>query len=204
MADYMSAHIVIGGKLSENKLDEFCSLILELHADFFDGALADKDYVRLCSEQKKSMFLADFQARYGEFEVLKKFCMDNNLCFKRQGSPKDEYEGEIRFFSPDTGDFRFGATDNGDPYLKLSELETYKKKGLTLQEVIDTIKRCYSIVSAFELTENPLDLIELIANSYYWTCPKCDNANEEIRTNDFVNCRKCKKRYQVVKYFCMQ
>ena len=204
MVDYMSAHIVIGGKLSENKINEFCSLISGLHADDFDGALADKKYIRLCSEQKKAVFLADFQARYGEFEALEKFCINNNLCFKRQGSPKDEYEGEIRFFSPEIGDFRFGATDNGDPYLKQSELEAYFEKDLTLQEVIDTIKKCDSEVPAFQFTEESLDLIEMIANSYYWTCPECDNVNEEIQTNDFVNCRKCKKRYQVVKYFCVQ
>jgi hypothetical protein len=204
MADHMSAHIVIGGKLSKDKLDEFLGLISELHADNFNGAPAEKKYIMLCSEQKKSLFLADFQARYGEFEALEKFCVINNLCFKRQGSPKREYEGEIRYFSPKTCDFRFGATDNGDPYLNRSELEAYLKKGLTLQEVIDTINKCYSIVPAFEFTDESLDLIELIANSNYWTCPECENVNEEIKSNDYVTCRKCKKRYQVVKYFCLQ
>ena len=203
MADYMPAHIVIGGKLSKDELNVFSGLVSGLHADDFDGAPAEKKYIRLCAEQKKSLFFADFQARYGEFEALEKFCINNNLFFKRQGAPKAEYEGEIRFFSPDEGDFRFGATDNGDPYLNRCELEAYFKKGLTLQEVIDTINKCYSIVPAFELTEDHLDSIELIANSYYWTCPECDNVNEEIKSNDYVTCRKCKKRYQVVKYFCV-
>ena len=78
--------------------------------------------------------------------------MANNLTFNRHSSPKYEYAGQIRFFSPDAGEQVIGATDEGEPYLKLSELKGYQDEGLTLAEVMAKVAESDGHVPAFELS----------------------------------------------------
>ncbi len=155
MADYMAAHIEIGGKLARCKLNEFLSLIEELSAEDDWSSPPNQEYLQKCRDDKKPIVLYDDQARYGEFPELEQFCIANNLTFNRHSSPKYEYEGQIRFFSPDSGEQVIGATDDGEPYLKWSELKDYQDEGLTLQEVIAKVAEYAGNVPAFELIENP-------------------------------------------------
>jgi len=155
MADYMAANIEIGGKLPQGKLTELLSLIDDLSAEGYCGSPPNQEFLVKCTDNKKPVVLYDDQARYGEFEELEQFCIKNNLTFKRQSSPKYEYEGQIRFFSPDSGDRVIGATDDGELYLKLSELEEYQKKGLTLPGVIEKLKEYDGNVPSLELIEEP-------------------------------------------------
>ncbi len=158
MADYMAAHIEIGGKLARCKLNELLSLIEELSAEDDWSSPPNQEYLQTCADENKPLALYDDQARYGEFPELEQFCIANNLTFKRHSSPKYEYEGQIRFFSPDSGEQVIGATDDGEPYLKLSELKDYQEKGLPLQEVIAKVAEYNGNVPAFELIENPAGL----------------------------------------------
>ncbi len=155
MADYMAAHIKIGGKLQRSKLQEFLSLIQDLSAEDYWSSPADQEYMQECLGDKKPIGLYDDEARYGQFEELERFCVENNLTFRRQSSPKYEYDGQIRYFSPDAGDQYIGATDDGEAYLRLSELKDYQDKGLTLQEVIEKVEEYDGKVPVFELIENP-------------------------------------------------
>jgi len=84
------------------------------------------------------------------FRNWKIFCIANNLTFNRHNSPKYDYEGQIRFYSPDSGDKIIGAIEDGEPYLKLSELKDYQERGLPLQEVIAKVAEYASNVPAFE------------------------------------------------------
>ena len=163
--------------------------------------MENRDYVEKCINDKKSLILCDYEARYGEFAELEKFCIDNNLTFKRYSSAKYEYEGLIRFFSPNSGDHVIKATDNGEPYLKLFELKEYQEKGLSLDEVIEELEKNNGNVPAFELIEEPFYSIELISSGYEWTCPDCDTLNEEIEITPAVTCCKCKKKFMVAEYF---
>ncbi len=155
MADYMAAHIEIGGKLASCKLNELLSLIEELSAEDYSSSPPNQEYLQTCRDENKPLALYDDQARYGEFPELEQFCIANNLTFNRHSSPKYEYEGQIRFYSPDSGDQVIGATDDGEPYLKWSELKDYQKKGLSLEEVIAKVAEYDGHVPAFELIENP-------------------------------------------------
>jgi len=155
MADYMAAHIKIGGKLQRSKLQEFLNLIQDLSAEDYWSSPANQEYLQECLGDKKPMVLYDDQARYGEFEELESFCMENHLTFKRTSSPKYEYDGQIRYFSPDAGDQYIGATDDGEAYLKLSELKDDQDKGLTLQQVIEKVEEYDGKVPVFELIQNP-------------------------------------------------
>ena len=155
MADYMAAHIEIGGKLARCTLNELLSLIEELSAEDYWSSFPNQEYLQKCTDENKPLALYDDQARYGEFAELEEFCIANNLTFKRHNSPKYDYEGQIRFYSPDSGDKIIGATDDGELYLKLSELKEYHDKGLTLQEVIAKVEAYYGNVPAFELIEQP-------------------------------------------------
>jgi hypothetical protein len=155
MADRMAAHIEIGGKLARSKLNELLSLIDDLSAEDYWSSPPNQEYLQKCTDDKKPMVLYDEQARYGEFEELEQFCIENDLTFKRQSSPKYEYEGQIRFFLPASGEHVISATDDGEPYLKLSELKDYQDKGLTLQEVIEKVEEYDGDVPSFELIEQP-------------------------------------------------
>ena len=151
MADYMAAHIEIGGKLTRCKLNELLSLIEELSAEDYGSSSPNQEYLQICADENKPLALYDDQARYGEFPELEQFCIANKLTFKRKSSPKYEYEGQIRFFSTDSGESNISATDDGEPYLKLSELKEYHDKGLTLREVIAKVAEFAGNMPAFEL-----------------------------------------------------
>ncbi len=154
MADYMAAHIEIGGKLARCKLNELLSLIEELSAEDYGSSPPNQEYLQTCADENKPLALYDDQARYGEFPELEEFCIANNLTFKRHSSPKYEYEGQIRFYSPDSSEQVIGATDEGEPYLKWSELKEYQERGLTLQEVIEKVAEYAGNIPAFKLIEN--------------------------------------------------
>ena len=100
MADYMAAHIEIGGKLARWKLNELLSLIEELSAEDDSSSPLNQEYLQTCTDENKPLALYDDQARYGEFPELEQFCIANNLTFNRRSSPKYEYEGQIKVFSP--------------------------------------------------------------------------------------------------------
>jgi len=155
MADYMAAHIEIGGKLARTKLKELLSLIEELSAEDYSSSPPNQEYLQTCADENKPLALYDDQARYGEFPELEEFCIANNLTFKRHSSPKYEYEGQIKLFSPDPGEQVIGATDDGEPYLRWSELKDYHDEGLTLQQVIEKVAEYAGHVPAFELSEQP-------------------------------------------------
>jgi len=158
MADYMAAHIEIGGKLARTKLSELLSLIEELSSEDYGSSSPNQEYLQTCADENKPLALYDDQARYGEFPELEQFCIANKLTFNKRSSPKYEYEGQIKLFSPDSGEQVIGATDDGEPYLKWSELKDYQEKGLSLQEVIAKVAEYAGHVSAFELIENPSGL----------------------------------------------
>ena len=155
MADYMAAHIEIGGKLARTKLKELLSLIHELSAEDYSSSPPNQEYLQTCADENKPLALYDDQARYGEFPELEEFCIANKLTFNRHSSPKYEYEGQIRFYSPDSSEQVIGATDEGEPYLKWSELQDYQKKGLSLQEVIEKGAEYDGNIPAFEFSEQP-------------------------------------------------
>ena len=158
MADYMAAQIEIGGKLARTKLTELLSLIHELSAEDYSSSPPNQEYLQTCADENKPLALYDDQARYGEFPELEAFCIANKLTFNRKSSPKYEYEGQIRFFSPDSGERNISATDAGEPYLVLSELKDYQKKGLSFREVIKKTTEYVGHLPAFELIENPSGL----------------------------------------------
>ena len=151
MADYMAAHIEIGGKLARTKLTELLSLIEELSAEDYGSSPPNQEYLQTCADENKPLALYDDQARYGEFPELEEFCIANNLTFNRHSSPKYEYEGQIRLHSPNFGEQVIGATDDGEPYLKWSELKDYHDEGITLQKVIEKVAAYDGNVPAFEL-----------------------------------------------------
>ena len=153
MADYMAAHIEIGGELARTKLKELVSLIHDLSAEDYWSSPPNQEYLQKCRDDKKPLVLYDDQARYGEFPELEEFSIANNLTFNRHSSPKYEYEGQIRLFSPNSGEQVIGATDEGEPYLKLSQLKDYQDEGLTLQGVIEKVAEYNGNVPAFEIIE---------------------------------------------------
>ena len=106
-----------------------------------------------------------------------------------------------RFFSPDSGDHCIGATDNGETYLKLSELRDYQNQGLSLNEVIERLDEYDGDVPPFELSEEPLDLPESISNSYEWTCPDCAALNVEKEIPPTITCSKCQKKFIAAEFF---
>jgi hypothetical protein len=151
MSDYMCAEILIGGKLSKTKREEFLQLISNLSIEDDSYLLSHEKYLEKCLADKMSLSLYDDQTRFGEFEDLEHYCVKNKIIFKRTSSPKYEYEEIIRFHSPGSGDHHICATDAGEPYLKLSELKQFLEQGATLEGVIKSINESNGNVPPIEL-----------------------------------------------------
>ena len=75
MADYMAAHIEIGGKLTRCKLNELLSLFEELSAAEYGNSPPNQEYLQTRADENKPLALYDDQARYGEFPELEEFAL---------------------------------------------------------------------------------------------------------------------------------
>jgi DNA-directed RNA polymerase subunit RPC12/RpoP len=132
---------------------------------------------------------------------LEQFCITHSLTFRRHSCPKYEYEGLIRRFSPGSGDCVVGATDDGEPYAKLSELMGFREHGFSLGDVIKELQKYVDDVPPFELVEEPHDSANSTSGSYEWRCPHCHALNEEPRLAPSVTCHKCRRKFLAAEFF---
>ena len=43
-----------------------------------------------------------------------------------------------------------------------------------------------------------MNKVQLLASGYEWTCPFCNDLQEEIEANDTVVCSECNKEFEVI------
>ncbi len=114
MADTISAHICLGGRIPRALVPDLCQIIRNLGVglDWDQGLfqpLAEADLQTACTESGTAipLRLCDHDASWGEFAELQEFLVKQQLPFDRYHDSKYEFSSELLCFRPDMGSFRF-------------------------------------------------------------------------------------------------
>ena len=123
MADYISASIILGGKIPEAKLNQLATAIMQDAAGPEPGErFGGIDEILAYLREGGVIRLCDDQARYGEFGMIQDACHELDLSFRRHNEAKYEISEEIAIWSPETNGLSFDAI-NAEPAIPLSVLE---------------------------------------------------------------------------------
>ena len=88
--------IEIGGELNHYTLVQLLNAIGESGAWFELTANEDETaHIEEMSQEGRCLELSNDDQPWGHFEDLEAFCRGHNLTYRRETSPKDEYEGVI-------------------------------------------------------------------------------------------------------------
>ncbi len=132
MAEYIPAAIHIGGLVP-------CALAAGLAAIVFDaGASLECGGASFTPEtvghlaaavdpDTKLLHLYDDQARWGCFEELESWLVEHGISFDRQSEANYEFDGTLVSFRPAIGKIEHTATQDGNPTVRLAELERVRE-----------------------------------------------------------------------------
>jgi hypothetical protein len=163
MADYVSAHITIGGGVRERLVPKLCDAIcrqgVSLEWGEFDFCPeSGADLLRACRKVAgaKVLRLYGDEVAYGNFDVLQEFLMDRKLPFDRWHESKYEIPCELLVYRPD-GELRFFLTDlegrvvvRAEPLLELADLLQQTQQLLRIggsQRALKVLRRCQRLAS---------------------------------------------------------
>ncbi len=126
MADNFPGEITIGGKVPANLLEEFLGELDSTGAKVggYDGAEFDAKTahdLRQALDENGHLFLADAEARYGQFEELEAFCVQHGISFDRHSDARYEFDAENVYFRPGMkGPLVVRSDNDGDDLLDIS------------------------------------------------------------------------------------
>lgn len=103
MADHMRAELMIGGPVPRRLIPELVRVVkteyLTVDDDCFD-ADDEEEILGFVDNQDGLLCLANEEARYGAFNELETFLVENEIAFDRCSWPKYEFGGSIRSYRP--------------------------------------------------------------------------------------------------------
>jgi hypothetical protein len=119
MAEYMSAEIVIGGRIPADKVDGLIKAIradgpsLDWSCGVFKPRRARDLMAAIEHNGIDHLTLNDHEAYYGRFDRIEAYCVEQGISFDRQTDAKNEFNGEKRRFRFGMGDFEFQSDQDG-------------------------------------------------------------------------------------------
>jgi len=127
MADTVSVHISLGGRIPRTLVPDLCQMIrnqgvgLDWDQGLFQPA-TETDLQTACTESGTAipLRLCDHDAPWGEFAELQEFLVKHQLPFDRYHDSKYEFSSELLCFRPEMGSFRF-LTDADERIVVLAE-----------------------------------------------------------------------------------
>lgn len=126
MADYMSAHITIGGLLPEHALPELVRAIeLDGAGPDFGEMFIDADDIVDFLREDGPRTLVDDQARDGQFENIETVCRELGLAYRRYNEAKYERPEQIVIFTGD-GVVQVHTAAQLTPTISLDEVSEFK------------------------------------------------------------------------------
>jgi len=134
MADYFPGEITIGGKLPAMLLEEFLGELNSMGAKVgaYDGAEFDAKTaadLRQVLDENGHLFLADDQARNGQFEELERFCVDHRIPFDRHSDARHEFNAENVMFRPGMKrPAEVPSNNDGDALLRVESIRPVAKE----------------------------------------------------------------------------
>jgi hypothetical protein len=163
MADYVAAHITIGGGVRERLVPKLCDAIcrqgVSLEWGEFDFCPeSGEDLLKACRKIAGAKVLRLFgdEVAYGNFDLLQGFLLDRKLPFDRWHESKYEIPCERMVYRPDR-ELRFFLTNldgeivmRAEPLAGLSRLlqetqQLLRSRGK--QAAIQALRRCQRLVA---------------------------------------------------------
>lgn len=100
MSDRYPAEIHIGGAVPRTLLDELVRKVMETGVSLngYDDGCATEDEIRAALREGKILDLCDCQARYGHFDELEEFLIQNGIHFNHHREACYEYDAENNYY----------------------------------------------------------------------------------------------------------
>lgn len=128
VGDRFATQIEIGGCLASSKIADLIDAINSesLSLKWEDAPVNIKslnDFYTCINDKTKTIFLNDLERSQGDISSLEGACIDLQLTWKTIVEPKYEYNGELRFFSPETGLIELECDADGHQIAPQEELK---------------------------------------------------------------------------------
>lgn len=125
MADFMPAHIYIGGEVTLAQLTAMLPVIREEGCDFEWSDTAKVDFTHaadlLDNLDDEHLHLASHHSVGGMFEVLEKFLRTNGIAYNRFSSGESDIDASVNFYRKGfKEDIDLTTTSDGDPIMPAS------------------------------------------------------------------------------------
>jgi len=131
MSDRFATSIEIGGKIPRSKLQKLIDIInsSDMSHDWGESPLrikSENDLLREINPNRKTLILVDLERAWGdtsniEEQLQKK--LGSNITYRVLVEQKYEYDGELRFWSPETRLIELNCDANGLPLATHNDLK---------------------------------------------------------------------------------
>jgi len=181
MADYVAAHITIGGTVRERIVPNLCEAIVKQGVSLEWGEWnfcpeSSEELLNARQDLASAKVLRVFcdEVAYGNFTVLQEFLVDHQLPFDRWHESKYEIPCELMVYRPD-GALRFHLTNlegeivvRAEPLTGLAELLQQTQTLLRTrgkQAASQVLRRCQQLVAEhLPLAIPPLTALTIVAD----------------------------------------
>ena len=181
MADYVAAHITIGGLVSERLVSKLCDVVCRQgvsldwgESDFCPKTADDlREACRLVAGAKVLRLYGD-EVAYGNFDLLQEFLVNHGLPFDRWHESKYEIPCELMIYRPGM-DLRFFLTNlqgeivvraeplSGLPDLLQQAQNLLRSRGK--QPTLQTLRRCQHLVAEhLPPAISPVPALQIVAS----------------------------------------
>jgi len=126
MSDRFSVEIQIGGQLPVAKIQDLIDAINSerMSLEWGDAEISFKNENDLMENFEGSqIILMDDERAWGDIDGLEETCRNLKLTFRTFVEPKYEYNGELRYWSPETGLIELSADVDGKPIISQEDLQ---------------------------------------------------------------------------------
>ena len=142
MADTFPGKIEIGGLVPQKCVEELIGEIVETCGSLDEYGLPEvtQDQVQQALREKCVLTLCHEQARYGEFEELEGFLLENGIHFNRHSNAYCEFDAEMIFYRGDDVSW-FPSTQPGELLLLHSDVAEILQKKISDSEKVAMLHR---------------------------------------------------------------
>lgn len=146
MGEYIWTHFEVGGHINSDDIEK---LAAEIDEDEIRAAIAEGRPAEFAGE-----------TNYGRAEDLVVICNELKLSWRRTADPKYEFDGDITICFEGGDEEEITCNSDGDPYFVLERLETWRKEGKSIDDVIARMKHFTGDWPKLELADPELPGVE--------------------------------------------
>jgi hypothetical protein len=141
MADRFPAQIEIGGKISPDCLQDLFALASDENCTFnFDESITPFETFVGHIRQHKTLTLTDDEACYGTIEEIEQFCRAHHLTFVRHSDGRYEWNAELVWWSPQTGEGSCPSDQNHRVLIAVVDVTQTLKRGTPARKIAQLTK----------------------------------------------------------------